>query len=69
MFDFEKKFMKRFLMRVVIFMVVVAALVSGCSYLNKKAGLKDDNFIEESAEKLIEYKTGLDIDLTPFSEE
>ena len=30
---------------------------------------KDDNFIEEYVEKVLEDKTGVDIDLTPMSEE
>ncbi len=49
--------------------VAFLCLMDGCSYLNKKARLDDDNFIEEAIEHLIEEKTGLDIDLSPKSPE
>jgi len=39
--------------------------VSACHPINKSLRLKDDNFLEESFEKLIESETGLEIDLTP----
>ena len=44
-------------------------LVSACSELNKEAGLKDDNPIEEAAEFIIKEKTGVEIDFTPESKE
>jgi hypothetical protein len=47
-------------------------LLSGCSYINEKLGFKDDNFIEEASEKVIESKLGMppgSIDLTPASKE
>jgi len=55
--------------RLLALMCVMASLFHGCSYLNKKAGFKDDNVIEEAAEKQIEKYLGYDIDLTPFSSE
>lgn len=50
----------------VISMIVMCC---GCSYINRKLGLQDDNFGEELAEEIIEMKTGLDVDLTPSSPE
>jgi hypothetical protein len=41
----------------------------GCSYVNKKLGLKDDNIAEEIIEEVIKKETGLSIDLTPESKE
>ena len=40
----------------------------GCSYINKKLGLENDNILEESIERVIEGQLGLpkdSIDLTP----
>jgi hypothetical protein len=37
--------------------------------LNRKIGLEDDNVIEEFIEERIKEKTGLDLDLTPLSNE
>jgi hypothetical protein len=50
-------------------MLVLALISGGCQYLNKKVGLEDDNIIEEAVENKIEDVTGLDVDLTPHSEE
>jgi|GEM_PF-2550527 len=72
MFDFDadtNRILKRYAMRLAIIMTVLVLSITACSYLNKKVGLDDDNIIEESVEGLIEYKTGLDIDLTPGSKE
>jgi len=54
-----------------IFLSVLCMMVFcfSCSSINKKLGLKDDNFIEESIESIIESNTGLDVDLTPGSPE
>lgn len=43
--------------------------VSACSQLNEKAGLKDDNKLEEFIEEQIHEKTGVEIDLTPESKD
>ena len=56
-------------MKIVLITVIVGLFLGGCSYLNKKVGLEDDNFVEESAEALIEHHTGIDIDLSPQSSE
>lgn len=45
--------------------IVLCGLVGGCTYLNQKVGLEDDNFIEQSVEALLLYETGVDLDLTP----
>lgn len=46
--------------------LVILAMLMGCMHvINDYLGLHDDNAIEEGIEKLIELKTGLDIDLTP----
>lgn len=54
-----------------IFLSVLCLMFScfSCSSINKKLGLKDDNFIEEALESVIESNTGFDIDLTPGSPE
>lgn len=40
-----------------------------CSWLNRQAGLKDDNIFEEIVEKQLENQTGISVDLTPDSPE
>lgn len=54
-----------------IYVIVITSIfVTGCvSYWNDRAGLEDDNMIEEGAEFAIEQFTGMDIDLTPGSPE
>lgn len=47
----------------------VSLVVVGCSNLNKVAGLKDDHQLEEILEDVIEYEYGIEIDLSPDSEE
>lgn len=44
-------------------------LFSGCSYVNEKVGLPDDNPIEESAEAIVNDRIGLDLDFTPNTPE
>jgi hypothetical protein len=51
-------------MKVVISIILLGSFMGGCSQLNKKLGLNDDNIIEEMIEHQIEEKTGLDIDLS-----
>lgn len=54
------------------FFCTVVILLIGCtccSKANKKLGLKDDNFVEETIETVIEKKLGISIDLTPNSKE
>lgn len=52
-----------------ITILAIAGFLGGCSYLNQKLGLRDDNVIEEAIENKIEDATGLSIDLTPDSQE
>ena len=54
---------------ILVLVGITLYLLCGCSSINKKFGLDDDNMIEELFEDLIEQKTGLDIDLTPGSPE
>lgn len=56
-------------MKIGIGCTILILLFGGCHYLNEKIGLKDDNELEEIVEKIIEQKTGLDLDLTPSSKE
>lgn len=49
-----------------IIILALLPLISGCYLLEK---YKEDNIVEEILEEIIEAKTGLDIDLTPFSPE
>ena len=50
-----------------LFAMLCGAL--GCSLFNRKLGMDDDNFVEESAEALIEEHLGVDVDLSPGSPE
>jgi len=56
-------------MKLVIILALVGGFVGGCSYLNRELGLRDDNIIEEAIENKVEDVTGLNIDLSPESEE
>lgn len=60
---------RKFFMNLFIIVLVIAALMGGCAYLNKVAGVKDDNVVEEAIEEKIKYETGIDIDLTPHTPE
>lgn len=54
-------------MKTLIFVCLV--ILSGCSQINRKLGLPDDNLLEELTEDLIKEETGADIDLTPSTPE
>lgn len=56
-------------MRVIFIALVCGLIVNACAALNRKIGLVDDNFIEESIEEKIKEKLYIDIDLTPASKE
>ena len=56
---------RKWMTRLIMVVVLCALAFGGCSYLNKKFGLEDDNPIEEAIEDVIEHKTGIEIDLTP----
>lgn len=40
-------------------------VLASCSELNKEAGLKDDNKLEQFLEEQIQEKTGIKVDFTP----
>ena len=49
--------------------MAIGAIMTSCTKINAKFGLKDDNVIEEIIEEVVESKTGIDIDFTPSSSE
>ena len=59
----------RWVVKIALIAMGIGLIVSGCSYLNEKAGLPDDNFLEEIIEQHIEEQTGFEIDLTPYTVE
>ena len=59
----------RFFMRLFIVVLIIAACMGGCSYLNKTLGLNDDHAVEEAIEEKIREETGVNIDLTPRTPE
>lgn len=48
---------------------ICMVFLSGCSEINRKLGLSDDNIGEEVIEDIIKEETGIDVDLTPESPE
>lgn len=59
----------KFFMKLLLLLVLAAGFMGGCSYLNQKLGMRDDNIIEEAVENKIQDVTGLNIDLSPESPE
>jgi hypothetical protein len=51
--------------------IIVVLLLMGSVVILKHfyPSYKDDNVIEEKVEKVVQLKTGLDVDLTPISKE
>lgn len=64
---YEGLFKGNLYMKIGIGCIVLILIFGGCHYLNEKAGLPDDNALEEFVEERIKEKTGLDLDLTPVS--
>lgn len=56
-------------MNKVLMLLSASLIISGCSSINKKLGIEDDNIIEESAEEVLKKNTGLSLDFTPGSPE
>lgn len=56
---------KSIMLKFCVAIVLIGCFFGGCSYLNKKLNLPNDNFIEEKIEEIIEHETGLTVDLTP----
>ena len=64
--------LKRWVMRVLIFLVLIAGVTGGCSYFNRYCGVEDNNTIEEFLEGVAESYLHLpsgSIDATPGSPE
>lgn len=59
----------RFFMYIVLAMLLVSGLIGGCSLINQRLGLKDDNLIEEAIEQELKDRTGVELDLSPGSKE
>ena len=55
----------RIFMKLVVVLLLIGGIFGGCSYINEKLGLRNDNIIEEAIEKKIEDATGLNLDLSP----
>lgn len=65
---------KDIVMTVFAALLIVCVFVFGCGrspveHLNDQAGLEDDHILEELAEIIIEDQIGIEIDLTPGSDE
>jgi len=56
---------KEFLMGICLVVILLCSYFTGCSHINEKTGLKNDNIFEQSVEKLIESEFGIEVDLTP----
>jgi len=46
-------------MRITVLAILATHLLCGCSYINKKIGVKNDHIVEETAETIIERYLGL----------
>lgn len=64
-----KNKIKSFIMGAVVSFVVILCAFGACTAVNDYVGLEDDNIIEEFVEKQIENQVGIDIDLSPESDE
>lgn len=66
-----KKVKKRinFLINILCFLILIIILSYLTYYIINVKLMKDDNFIEEAAENIIEENTGIKIDFTPSSKE
>jgi len=56
---------EKWMVKLAVIIAICVLMLGGCSYLNKKFGLYNDNPIEQGIEKLIKHKTGVAFDLTP----
>lgn len=63
------KMHKGIIMKVSIGLIIMLACCGGCSYINSRLGLPDDNPIEEAFEATVENYTGVNFDATPESKE
>lgn len=61
--------LKEIVTKITLALLVIMAVVGGCSVVNRKLGLQDDHAIEEAVEDHIKDRVGIDVDLTPGSRE
>lgn len=55
--------------KVVIIILLILGVGSYYAYRHQYPTTKDDNFFEETLEKVIQDEIGFDVDLTPATEE
>ncbi len=56
---------RKWAVKLVVVIGIGMLMFAGCSSLNEKFGMKDDNPIEQGIEAVIKNKTGVAFDLTP----
>lgn len=56
-------------MKGVFYLLIASFVVGGCSYINRKVGMNDDNLLEEITEEFIKEDLLIDIDLSPTTPE
>ena len=54
---------------IVLAVFIIVCLAGGCTYANRYFGYKDDHLAEEIFEEVIESQIGIEVDLSPDSEE
>ena len=52
-----------------LFFSLIAVFFNSCEPYYKKFDITHDNLLEEIFEDILEFKTGVDIDITPSSKE
>ena len=57
----------RLLMKGAMVLLMIAAFFGGCTYINSKLNLKDDNEIEDFIEDIVEFHLGLPEDTVDFT--
>lgn len=65
----NKELVGKIIMWGLVAIVFIGVSFQACERFYDKVGLDNDNVLEEVAEEVIQQHTGLEIDLTPTSEE
>ncbi len=55
-------------MTLILISTVISCMFSGCTQVNEKLGLKDNNKGEQFIEDVIREKMGIEVDFTPSEE-